>query len=330
MSYPEKKSRMPINKEQLRRIKGIDRQINRCKRVKSGQLASFFEVSTKTIGRDIEYMRNKFDAPIISDNNGYHYSSPFNIPLDLTITGEEIRKLKVAVETLNQFQHLDIFQDLSGLIKKIEHSVHFKLPEATSEFIHFEAVPHYEGTELIELFIRAMETQQAVSFDYQSFKNDVPTEHILHPYVIKEHTNRWYIIGFLPAHASITSFALDRIVKNENLKILEQYFTKKVDFDIDAFFRYTYGMAVHSEREVEVVTLSFSPLQAKYFESKPFHKYENISESSDEFVVKMQLIPNFELVRKLVSFGGGVKVLSPDSLRNEVVKYFEQALKLYI
>lgn len=324
---------MPKNKAQLNRIKQIDLYLNRqyqstMYRVKRKDLANRFNVSEKTISRDIRFMKNEFNAPIKYDNRGYFYTEKFSIPLNLGLTGLEINQLKIAVKILSQYKHFSIFSELDSLIDKIEHSVRFNLSETKRNFIYFEKVPSYKGTEHLDFFIEAIEYNRVISFDYQSYKTTTPLNHQIHPYILKEHTNRWYVIGLLPEQNSITAFALERIVKN-TLKSTTQYFDISPEFNPDIFFKYTFGMTVHSDRSVEKVILSFTPLQAKYFISKPFHPYKKLLYTKDELRVEMEIIPNFELIRKVVSFGSGVKVIAPKSFKKEVINYMKSTLSLY-
>jgi len=320
---------MPYNKSDLRRFKGIDNHLNRQRRVKRKRLADIFGVDERQISRDVKYMKDEFEAPIVYDNDGYYYSEKFNMPLNLALSREEVNQLRFAIATLNQFQHLDIFSDLAGLIERIENSVRFKISDVEHNFIYFEKVPFYVGTELVEFFIKAIRLTRVVTFDYQSFRNSYTLTHNFHPYILKEHTNRWYVIGYLPSQQSITSFALERIVQNDTLTLSEKYFDVISTFNPNDYFKYTYGMTVLSENKVEDVILSFTPIQAKFFKSKPFHEYEIVEENSENFIVKMKLIPNLELIRKLASFGSDIKVLSPISLVERLSEYLQNALDLY-
>lgn len=320
---------MPKNKAHLLRLKGIDNSLNRLNRVKKKRLSLRFGVSEKTISRDIKYMKEAFDAPIENDNDGYFYTEKFSIPINLSVSGEEVRQLKLAVKTLSQFQYLDAFSGLEGLFDKIEKSVLFKLPDVNRQFIYFEKVPYYKGTELLDFFIDAIERTKIVTFDYQSFKSEHPTNHVIHPYILKEHTNRWYVIGFLPSQNSFTSFAMERIIQNEQFKTLPRYFEVHPEFNAETFFEHTFGMTVYNGKAVEKIKLAFTKIQGKYFESKPFHKYEEIERNDDNLIVEMLLIPNFELIRKLASFGSGVEIITPISLKQELVKYLKETIKQY-
>ena len=88
-------------------------------------------------------------------------------------------------------------------------------------------------------------------------------------------------------------------------------------------------MTVLQDRDPEEIILSFTPLQAKYFESKPFHQYEVVEKNQQYLIIKMRLIINYELIRKLAGFGTGVKVLRPITLKKELIQYLQAAIEQY-
>ena len=262
-------------------------------------------------------------------NRGFFYSDTFSLPLNLGLTGEEISQLQLAAKTLNQFKHLHIFKDLQGLIEKIEGSVNFEVTGEKNNHIFFETVPAYKGTEHIDFFLSAIKKQRMVEFEYQSFTGDKVFSHKFCPYFLKEHTNRWYVIGELHRgnEKSISPYALERIIVNEKMKMTNIPFSIKDGFNLENHFKHTYGIAVFAENAIEDIILEFSDTQFKYFKSKPFHHYKEIEGCPNRVIMK--LIPNFELKRKLASLGNGVKVIHPKSLQSDLIAYLNKAVYQY-
>jgi predicted DNA-binding transcriptional regulator YafY len=328
-----KKMSMPKNKNQIQRYQVINHLLNLRKGavVHISELVDRCNASERTVKGDIQFLRNQYDAQIEYDTqrNGYYYVEPFDLPIDLALTQTDVARLQIAVETLNQFQHLDIFKDLRGVFQKINQSVRFKLDKdpSVSKAIYFEPVPFYRGTEHIPIFLKAIEATRSLRFQYQSFKSAQAFEHEINPYFLQEFGNRWYVIGLSKTHQKITSFALERIT--DNPEILKTYFAIPKDFKPEKYFDNTYGMTHDYDIPIEEIILQFKPLQAKYFKSKPFHHYEVVEDVQDCFIVKMNLIVNYELVRKIVSMGNEVKVLHPQSLIQIVKQFFEEANKNY-
>lgn len=320
---------MTKKREVLDRVRKIDKLLNQNDRITRKVLAERLRTTTKTIQRAIKILELEFEAPIKFDNKGYYYTNTFSLPLKLGLTGEEIRQLKLAAKTLNQFKHLDVFKDIEGLFDKIEKSVRFEVSGKSKNHIFFESVPAYKGTKHIDFFLKAIKQQRKVEFEYQSFTSKKVFLHHFCPYFLKEHTNRWYVIGELwrGSEKSISPYALERIIINDKMKMTETPFKIRDGFSLEKHFKHTYGMAVYSEKEVEEIILEFSDTQLKYFKSKPFHSFDKVKDYPN--LVKMELIPNYELIRKLAGMGKGVKIIQPKSLQKKLINYLTQAIIQY-
>ena len=97
------------------------------------------------------------------------------------------------------------------------------------------------------------------------------------------------------------------------------------------FFQLNFGVTTHDyDAPVENIVLEFKPLQAKYFKSKPFHTFKTIEETDEKLIVQLQLVVNYELIRKISGMGNEVRVLSPQSLVEKIKSHFEDALKQYL
>lgn len=287
------------------------------------------EVSERQLRIDIQYLRSR-GAQIKTDYRlaGYILEAPFDLATSLALTAPDIYRLRFAAATLTQFRHLDIFKEFEETVEKIATSVEQWLHSSpVGEAILFDSIPQYHGTNWIPIFLQAIQEGRVVLFDYHSFKSPEVRSHEFQPWLLREHAHRWYVIGWLPKWQSITSFALDRIASEPDLT--RQRFSKPTDFDPVAHFAHTVGMTVHRGKPIEEVVLHFSVEQAPYFLSKPFHAFEEISYDVSGLCVKMNLIPNFELIRKLAELGSGVKVLAPNALAAEVQQYLKAGLAQY-
>lgn len=322
---------MTERRERLTNIKKVGNALEIGKKKTTKELAIRLGMSTRTVLRCIKDLKVTYKAKIDSHKrNGHSLNEYFYFPLDQPITSEELSTLKTAVETLNQFKHLDIFKNIEGLLEKIESSVRFNVA-GDKNHIFFESVPNYKGTQHIPFFLDAIKKQRIVEFEYQSFTSDKIYLHKFCPYFLKEHTNRWYVIGelWLTDKKVISPYALERIIVNEKMRLTDQPFRVREGFSPTEHFNHTYGIAVMEESNVEDVILEFTIIQAKYFESKPFTDYQDISEEQNCTRVKIKIKPNKELIRKLASMGNGVKIIAPKPLKDKVVEYLELALLQY-
>jgi len=223
---------------------------------------------------------------------------------------------------------LKIFQNLRNIIEKIEYTVKIGHEKVDSQYIYFEKITYIGGTEHITFLLEAIENKVAVEFDYHAYDKEAPVHRVFHPYVLKEHSDRWYVIGWLPQFGAMVTYALDRILDNTNRRYLHEGFKIQEDFDVLKYLEYTYGIT-KADGPVEDIILEFQYLQGRYFLSKPFYKYEVIRDTPESLIIKMRLIVNFELVRKLCSFTEAVKVLQPAHLADMIAEKHRKALAHY-
>ncbi len=323
---------MPKNKDQQRRMRQINGRLHlrKDRGVSKKELAQLCEVSESTIKNDIRLMREEHDAPLNFDPKiqRYRYTRPFDLPADLALGADDVFRLQLAAETLTQFSHLDIFAGLQDTVEKIRSGVTgWVRTNADAQAIFFEPLPYYHGTEHFPVLLQGIRAQHIVEFVYQSFTNPQPIQIELAPYCLRQHDQRWYVVGKSKQHDYIKPFAVERILKKP--EVTSNYFAKPIDFDPDTFFRYTYGMHRYPDSEVQDVVLEFKSLQARYFRSKPFHQYEILDESPDVLKIRMRLVVNIELLRKIASLGPEVKVIEPLTLQSAIRELFRKALKLY-
>lgn len=293
------------------------------------ELMSLCQVSERCIKGDFQYMRDVLNAPVAYNrrDKGWTYTEDYDISKQLGFTENQFNQLRLGLEIIDQISalHLPNQKEIDRLKKKLQIISNNSFPK----YIYFEELPYYKGSEVLGYFIEAIEQSKAIYFEYEAFKTSGIRKRKLYPYALKENANRWYVIGKLPNFDNaVVTYALDRIKNNEELFLSKETFERDTLFDIESYFKYTYGLTV-LENPVERVLLSFTPLQAKYFLSKPFFPFEIIENSDEKFIVTMYLIPNWEFIHKILSYGSGVEILGPESLRDEIIRILESTLNQY-
>lgn len=121
---------MPVVKNQYERLKKINDRLNSWggKPVSKADLLRLCECSERTLRDDLQLMRDDYEAPIEYNRQlrGYHYTHPFDLAASVALTNKDLTALHTAVATLNQFQHLSLFEGLRGTVDKIDKAVRFR------------------------------------------------------------------------------------------------------------------------------------------------------------------------------------------------------------
>lgn len=326
---------MPIVKNQYARLKKINDYLTSWggKPKSKADLLDRCGCSERTFRDDIRLLREEYGAPIAYDyrQQGYYYTHPFELAATVTLTDKDLATLHTALVTLQQFQHLSLFDDLRGTVDKLDKAVRFRSSQADDfgRYIFFESVPYTKGSEWVDAFLQAIHQRQAVQFQHQRYDTEVTKTHQIYPYVVKEHRNRWYVVGWRLADEQLRVFGLDRIIAG-SIEQLDTAVTPP-SFDAEAYFRQALGVAVYDD-PAETVVLSFTREQGFRFRAQPFYPFQDkdiLTDSDTEFRVQLQIIINDELVYELARLGGSVRVCSPPKLIDKLLDFHQLALSRY-
>lgn len=92
-----------------------------------------------------------------------------------------------------------------------------KLHEGNQSVIAFENPPPPKGIEFLEDIYIAIINKKVLKICYQSFKQTKPQDWLIHPYLLKEYNNCWFLPGMYEATKTIgiLCFRQDAFCKGE-------------------------------------------------------------------------------------------------------------------
>ena len=339
---------MPVNKYALLRYRIIDRKIGSkynpypnkeaLRQACEDELYGSNEgkISLSTIDKDLFAMRNEsnlgYYAPIVfhKANKGYYYSDPDYSIQEMPLSDDDLEAISFAANTLSQFRGLDMFKSSEAAIDKILDRFNLNPKNSESEvtsYIQFETAQSYKGGSYLQVMLRAIKSRKVINFEYQKFTGGKKRKYQLHPYLLKEYRNRWYVIGFNPDKDSVVVFGLDRVIGS--IEVTDFDFTRRPDFKPALYFEHSIGITAVND-DPQHIHLRFSPLSGKYIESQPLHESQKIIRN-DEVALEVELFlcVTTELIMTILSYGTDVEVKSPSSLRKQIELSLQNTLKLY-
>jgi predicted DNA-binding transcriptional regulator YafY len=338
---------MPANKYALLRYRIIDRSLTNkgkpfpsredlreaCAEALYGSGAD--DISLSTIDKDIWAMKNESElgyyAPIAYSrlHKGYFYEDPEYTINDLSLADDDIEAIRFAAAILNQFRHVPILSQYENAVEKIIQRVNLNPAieeEKHKALIQFETSTVSQGNEFLGPLLEAAKTRKACKLFYQSFREAEIKHYEVHPLLLKEYLNRWYLVAFVPERKKILTFGLERMVSLEPLKAK---FEIPTGFSAANFFKYSMGIS-ESVGTPQKIQLKFARVAAKLVATQPIHESQRlIKEETDYSVFEFELHPCQELTNFILSYGAEVEVLKPASIRKEIKDRLSLALKKY-
>jgi len=193
-------------------------------------------------------------------------------------------------------------------------------------FIHFKGSPEIKGIQYFDPIVRAIENREVLRLYYLPFYEDKPYFNDVHPYLLKEHQSRWYLVGLNAFKGKTRTYALDRI---RDLQVAEGAEYSLPAFDTEAYFKYAIGI-ISPEGLPPLIKLAVQKTQAQYLITRPWHDSQNIVEENEEEVVfSFRVHPTYEFRSLVFSLGKDGTILEPASLREEMKQELEQMFKQY-
>lgn len=164
---------------------------------------------------------------------------------------------------------------------------------------------------------------------YRNFKKQESKTIIVHPYYLKEYNNRWFLIANVKDRTGISTFAFDRIEEIKSCVGVEYHENTEYDFN-DDYFTDMVGVSRPTGEGISCVELWVSPNLTPYVITKPIHESQKIKSKDDSgTIIQLNLYINYELKQLLLSYGEGIKVLSPANLSEEIQQRLKESLNLY-
>lgn len=338
---------MPANKYALLRYRIIDRCLTNgsrpypskedlrlaCEEALYGSDGEHISIST--IEKDLWAMRNEgelgYYAPIAysAEHRGYYYDEEDYTINDINLNDEDLSALRLAAETLNQFRDIPVFrtyhQAIDKIIGRLQISPDLSDP-ADEGFIQFEEAPEVKGIEHLGPLAEAIRERKVVTFTYEKFSDNSQKTHEVHPYLLKEYRNRWYLISYEPSRDDYRTYGLDRM---HGIEVKDDYFGIRPDFSSDRFFRYSIGITELDSDPVKVV-LRCAPTLGKYLESQPLHRSQQIKwQKSGDAEITLEVLVTYELLNELRGYGQAIEAIAPADLRSRMKEELEAALHQY-
>ncbi|MDZ7772204.1 MAG: WYL domain-containing protein [Balneolaceae bacterium] len=318
---------MPLNKNAYLRYQVIDE----CLRKKSMAYPSTEKlleeierlldqrISRETLQKDIHEMKYsedlEFRAPIRYSRarNGYYYEDKDYTIKAFPVDYGEMEAAEFALALLDQSGALPYLNRFRNFVEKALtfSRIESRLQGELSRYVQFDQPAPVEGLQWIEPLVDAIELRQVVDISYRAIRSDRPKRRLIHPYLLKEYDDRWYVYAYDELTGEERIFGLDRIRRLEVEEDADfRYFTG----DREEVFRHTIGISRFVGDPEEIVLKFYYP-QSEYVLSKPIHESQEVVERGEDTVtVRLFVRINYELKALVRSYGDRVKVVRPEGL----------------
>ncbi len=287
-------------------------------------------VDKKTIGRDIDSLSSIcFISEEERNGKTYYTADKFRLK-DITFTSPELISLAFLLELLKPYQSITMGKTSQNLIHKIldnttnlnrEFIKHFNglVTINTNEYISDEINPEIE-----ERLQTAIRNRMKVQIVYHSFGQDEDTTRIIRPYELLINDGALNVVAFCELRNDLRDFRVSRIQK---INVLDEIFPIPENYFNNNRARNKF---IHmSGSKNEQIIIEFLGQTAKYIKEYEAERADEIVEVENGIHFIRNTAITEELVRWIMQFGSGAKVLNPPHLKDIIRTELEKSLKQY-
>lgn len=295
----------------------------------ASQLALQLEVSTKSIHRDLDFMRDRFELPLEYDpvRNGYRYTEEVTTFPALQITEGELFALLVAEKALQQYRGTPFEKPLLSAFRKMQAS----LPDTVSlNMVEWQTTISFRTTaepilnlETFDALARATADRKQLLLAYRKAGHRQTEPRLVDPYHLANINGEWFLFGFCHLRKDIRTFVPARIQK---VSLTGKSFKRPHQFSLEKRLRDSFG--VHSASGEFEVVIRFSEFAADYIREKKWHASQRVKELEGGGVeLKMTLSSLLEVQRWILGWGGHAVPVQPRGLIEMVREAAQNVLK---
>jgi predicted DNA-binding transcriptional regulator YafY len=320
---------VPTSRPPLERMLRIHQALQKGDYPNATQLAREMEVSTKSVHRDLEFMRDRMELPLEYSgvHRGYYYTETVNAFPTLQITEGELFALLVAEKALQQYRGTNFEKPLISAFRKMSAS----LPDTISlnladweQTISFRTrAEPIVNLEIFGVLGKATAQRQQLELAYRKPGHRQAETRVVDPYHLANINGEWFLFAFDHLRQDIRTFVPARI---KAVRPTGRTFPRPQKFSLEKRLRDSFG--VHSAQGEFQVVIRFDESVADYIREKRWHDSQRLVELKNGGVeLRLKLSSLEEIERWVLNWGGRAVVVKPKELGEMVRRSAQKILQ---
>jgi proteasome accessory factor B len=319
---------------QVRRLLFIDAEIRKGGFPNCSALGRAWEVSYKTIRRDVEYLRDQMGAPIEYDaaRHGYAYADRNWYLPSVSLSEGDLLAMLLGAQALAAYEGTPVAGELQGIFTRLAGLLPDTIslpPELVFERFSFAGPPSRPVDVVVwKAVVRGVMHRRELEITYRSAGGPAPRRRRLRPLHVANIEGDWYVLAVEEGRSGVRQFALSRI---RDAEVTDAPFEPPRGFSARSLLEHRVGkFVVGHGRAEQPVRLLFRADTAGTIRERRWHRRQRIEPRRDGALVLTLPVSDARiLVPWVLGFGDAVRVLGPAALRREVAAALRAAAAQY-
>jgi predicted DNA-binding transcriptional regulator YafY len=306
---------MQRTKSQFSRILALDQQIRTGKYPNCILFAEEWEVSQKTVQRDIDFLRDQLGAPLeySRERKGFFYSDANWFLPAMNLQEGDLVNLLIAVKAAEQYRGTPVAEHLQSICSKIAELLPEQIsvdPELLYAGFSFTAPPARTISPPVwKTLVRGLLSRRMLRLHYAGKQKPFD----VCPYHLANLQGEWYLFVGFDDSADIRQLAVGRI---DQAVLLPNPFTIPESFDAEKLLNETFQRFA-GDNLAHAVKVVLDKEVAPWVLERQWHPEQEVTPRRDGSVeLSFRAKGLFEVMRWLLAWGCHVTVKSPKELRD--------------
>ena len=323
--------------DRTERFYKIDRLLQSHAVVPLEDMLSELGVSLATFKRDLEYMRDRLNAPIVwdRDQKGYRFEWPeesaraprYELP-GLWFNASEAQSLLALEQLIHTIEPSLLGPHLQPLKTRLTALLSTGDREATEvrrriRIITMGARKH--EPRYFSVAAAAVLNRQRLKIEYLNRSSNETTAREISPQRLVYYRMNWYLDAWCHLRNDLRIFGLDAIQAAE---LTDAKARDVAESDLKEALQSGYG--IFSGKDTQWATLRFSAERARYVSLEQWHAKQRVRwEKDGRYILEVPYSSPKELAMDIMRYGSDVEVLAPEALRKDIRARLEESLAFY-
>jgi predicted DNA-binding transcriptional regulator YafY len=323
--------------DRTERFYKIDQMIHDRRLVTFDQLLQALEVSRATLKRDLEYMRNRLNAPIVWDRaaGGYRFESQpvshggqYELP-GLWFNSSEAHALLTMQHLLSEIDPGGILtphvQPLMARLNSLLGSADNSADEIRRRVMIFGSGRRSLTLKHFEKVGSALLRRKRLQITYFARGRGETSEREVSPQRLVHYRENWYLDAWCHLRNELRNFAIDSIQEAEVIEVkAREVSARSMNEALGA------GYGIFSGAKVKWAKLRFTPQRARWVAQECWHPRQKGQTAPDgSYTLSLPYSDHRELIMDILKYGADVEVIGPEDLRNRVAIEVDRLSNLY-
>lgn len=320
--------------DRTERFYKIDALLQANRVVPVGRMLDELEVSIATFKRDIEYMRERLNAPIVWDRSarGYRYEQANDndshaLP-GIWFNAQEAYALLMMQAMLSDLQPTLLksqIEPLKARLRALIESGQHPADDVEKRFRLLTTGHRAVESGHFEVVATGLLTRRQLALHYYVKSRGEQSERLVSPQIVVHYRGNWYLIAWCHLRGDLRSFALDSI---EGARLSDGA-AQEVDLQtLNDFVGQGYG--IFSGGQVQWARLRFSAARARWVARESWHPSQELHWLEDgQLEMRLPFTHLHELTMDVLRHGAHVEVVEPEALRMSVARELHAAASQY-